>query len=329
MEAAEILGRVGVLGFVSVFQAIGVAAARAVLTAARRALRGGTLAKEAVGFVLGLVFSLFFVGVPLAMAAEFAGWPGLVAQIAILGTLVGFVFTPHPPERAVAVAEAPRGWLNRIVARPPAPQTPPGPWRRLLSAAPALAVAAGCAAAAFGHPLLGMTRDGLCHLVKIEFLVIHSFPFLSLITLPRLGWRRWRIFQWFLFATWSCLYLAFAMEGEHALSGLIGFASGAIVTYLGFLLRLGAGNRISNLVKRWGVSFALFMAAAMLAGSRNPRVSETTLWHGAIYFVALGLAEASGLYDLDWKRALERVRRRPPARRARVRREPVSEPAER
>jgi hypothetical protein len=168
-------------------------------------------------------------------------------------------------------------------------------------------VAAGYGAALAGEPVLGTTREGLCHLVRIEFLVIHSFPFLSLITLPRLRWRRWRILQWFLFATWSCLYLAFAVEGEHGWSGLAGFASGALATYLGFLLRLGAGSRVPALVKRWIAGFAFFMAAAALSGSRNWQVSPATLWHGALYFAALGLAEAGGLCDRDWKSAWARL----------------------
>ncbi|MCK6459948.1 MAG: hypothetical protein L6Q95_08650, partial [Planctomycetes bacterium] len=192
-----------------------------------------------------------------------------------------------------------------------APAEPVARWRRIASALPAFAAAALSGAALLGLPFPGTTRGALCHVVAVEFLVIHSFPFLSMITLPRVRTRRWRAYQWFLFATWSCLYLGFAGEGRHGWSGILDFASGAIATYLGFLLRWGSGNRVAALVKRWAASFLFFVVAAVLTGARDFGDSDATLLHGALYFAALGLAEACGLHDLDWRNALRRRHGRP------------------
>jgi len=309
MDVSKLLAGFGALGFAAVFQVAGVAMGRAVVPRMRKAKL-----REIPGLLFALAFACFFACGPLAMVHEIAGWPGLAAQLVVLGTLVAFVAIPHPPEAKQAA-----------VARPAA-VVRPGRWRRLASALPAFVVAAGYVAALLGGSVLGMTRGTLCHLVGTEFLVIHSFPFLSAITLPRIGWRRWRVFQWFLFVTWSCLYLGFAARGDHAWSGIIGFASGAIATYLGFLLRWNAGGRVAALAKRWIGSFVFLIAAAMVTGSRSWQESSTTLWHGALYFTAVGLAEAAGLYDLAWKPALARLkgRRRVRAARAKPRRaEPV------
>jgi hypothetical protein len=307
MDAAEILGRFGVLGFVTVFQAIGVAVGRLSVSGARDAWRAG----NPKGVLGPLFFSLLFAGFPLALASAFAGWAGLVAQTLILGTLVGFVVTPHAPLPAAQAEAARRPAAGRGEAA-----RRPSRWRRIASALPALVAASGCAAALVGHPILGMTRGALCHVVKVEFLVVHSFPFLAIITLPRLRHLRWRVFQGFLFVTWSCLYLAFAMDGGQEVAGLAGFASGAIVTYLGFLLRWHDGHRVRDLATRWAASFALLFLAAVVTGAHETQVADATLWHGLVYFAALAGAEASGLYDLDWRRVLVRRAKPRPRRRA-------------
>ena len=125
-------------------------------------------------------------------------------------------------------------------------------------------------------------------------------------------WRRWRIFQWFLFVTWMCLYLAFAVADENGLAGVAAFLAATGGTYLGFLLRWKTARRVAALAGRWLVSFILFMLAAGIAGSEDWRYSPALLVHGLIYFAAVGVMEASGLYERDWFRPFRRFVRANP-----------------
>ncbi|MCK6461207.1 MAG: hypothetical protein L6Q95_15095, partial [Planctomycetes bacterium] len=99
MDASEILGRIGVAGFVSVFQAAAVGLGAVLAGSARESLRKGQR-KDVALLSLALLFPLLFAAMPLAFAHKFNGWPGLVAQVAVFLALVGFVVVPAPPARA-------------------------------------------------------------------------------------------------------------------------------------------------------------------------------------------------------------------------------------
>jgi len=295
VEIHEVLAAIGGLGFASVFQGVGLLVVKATVGAVREAGHKGQLLRTVPGAVGALLFGAVFAGMPFAMVLDFGGWPAFAAQAVVCVYLALALWLPAP-------------------AATPAPAPPPDPapvprvpfWRRGVSAAPALLLAGAFGLALAGRPLPGAGAAGLCHLVGVEFLVIHSFPFLSLITLPRVTTRRWRIFQWYLFVTWFLLYVAFAVKDDGA-AGLAAFASGTLATYLGFLLRRTGQRAIVVLFKRWLAGFALFLVCAVVAGSQGWRVSPTTLWHGAAYFALLGGVELTGLYERPWRAGLKSV----------------------
>ncbi len=297
----KIFTTVGVAGFLAVFQATGAGFIRgswSLISEARRQSKYGQLAGGIGIGLFGSAWSLF----PIVIASGISGWTGGIAQTVILGVLLWSVFVPL----RAAGDEGKRGTGPPEPGgeKPPATTEPPpaagGLRNRLLPALTTLLIALAYLLALRGLWLPGVSGDWLSLLVKVEFLVIHSFPFLALITLPRLKWRRWRIFQWFLFVTWMCLYLAFAVADESGLAGIAAFLVATAGTYLGFLLRWSDARRIAALAKRWLMSFILFMAAAGIAGSEDWRLSSALLLHGLLYFAAVGLLEASGLYDRDW-----------------------------
>jgi hypothetical protein len=303
----KIFTTVGVAGFLALFQATGAGFIRgswSLITEARRQSKYGQLAGGIGIGLFGSAWSLF----PIVIASGISGLTGGIAQSVILGVLLWSVFAPlreaAVEEKVATGAPAPRG------EQPPAAAGPlPGAGslrNRLLPALTTLLIALAYLLTLWGIALPGVSGEWLSLLVKVEFLVIHSFPFLALITLPRLKWRRWRIFQWFLFVTWMCLYLAFAVADESGLAGIAAFLVATAGTYLGFLLRWTDIRRIAALAKRWLVSFILFMAAAGIAGSEDWRFSRALLLHGLIYFAAVGLMELSGLYDRDWLRPFRR-----------------------
>jgi hypothetical protein len=299
----KIFTTVGLAGFLALFQAPGAGFLRgawSLITEARRQSKYGQLAGGIFIGLFGAVWSLF----PIVIASGISGWTGGIAQSVILGVLLWSVFVPlreASDEKVVAaVSPQPR-------RRPPSTTVEPLPGagrlrNRLLPALTTLLIALAYLLALQGVRLPGVSGEWLSLLVKVEFLVIHSFPFLALITLPRLKWRRWRIFQWFLFITWMCLYLAFAVADESGLAGTTAFLVATAGTYLGFLLRWTYIRRIAALARRWLVSFILFMAAAGIAGSEDWRFSRALLLHGLLYFAAVGLLELSGLYDREWLR---------------------------
>jgi hypothetical protein len=177
-------------------------------------------------------------------------------------------------------------------------------WRNLASAAFSLALAA-----AFGWTLLkeealwGLGPDRLSRLMQIEFLAIHSFLFIGLVTLPRVPDWRFRTVQWAAFWGLLALYAA----GAHTISGwpgILAFAGLTLATYLGFLLHLTGESQLPRLGFRWFASFLLFIACAL--HTRMPE--EVAEWpeadgihvFGLLYFLGLAVLEWTGLYQSKW-----------------------------
>jgi hypothetical protein len=305
----KIFMTVGVAGFLALFQAPGAGFLRgawSLFVEFRRKGQPGLLIGGIFIGLFGSVWSLF----PIFVAAGISGWTGGIAQTIILGCLLWIVFKPirEPAGRAEEATRPPEPPIEPLPAAPEPPKEAGSRRKRLLPAVTTLLIALAYLLALQDVWLPGVTGEWLSLLVKVEFLVIHSFPFLALITLPRLKWRRWRIFQWFLFVTWMCLYMGFAVADESGLAGIAAFLVATAGTYLGFLLRWSDVRRIAQLALRWLTSFILFMAAAGIAGTKDWRLSPEVLLQGLLYFTALGLLELSGLYDRDWLRPF----RKPP-----------------
>ncbi len=315
----KILTSIGGLGFISVFQLIGVWGLYAVWTGAKKSLNGQRFVKDLAGFIGGTFFSLWFTILPLFMIYEMGGLPLMTIQMIILGILITFVATPHPKqaskEEGSKQAEPENKGIKKSLIKlgnidAALLETSAGTayWSRMIPALTCFGLAVCYIAALLGSPVGGMTKEWLSLLVKVQFLVIHSFPFLALITLPRLEMLRWRIFQWFLFCTWFCLYLAFAVADEHGIGGIIAFMSGTLATYLGFILRTSDEKQIFMLGKRWITSFVVFILSAILFDSGNWQVSNKILYHGTVYFIVLGILELTGVYEMDWKALLQSLK---------------------
>ena len=140
-------------------------------------------------------------------------------------------------------------------------------------------------------------------LMQIEFLVIHSFPFITIVALLRPSTPRGRVLQRIAFFGLLGLYLLGASTAG-GWRGVLIFAALTLATYAGFLLYWTRGAQILRLGFRWLVSFILFL---ILAGiTRMPesvnewnQASEVCRF-GFFYFLALGLLEGVGVYQARW-----------------------------
>ena len=150
-----------------------------------------------------------------------------------------------------------------------------------------------------GQSYLGISRLWLAQMLKIEFLVIHSFPFITLIALAKPQTRNKKIIQWVGFSGLMCLYIG-GVCAVGGWQGLVLFVSLTISTYLGFMLQLYERNTKVILCVRWAVNTTVFLACAMIF--RLP--STVNDWHlastapscGLVYFVIITLVEFSGFY---------------------------------
>jgi len=133
----------------------------------------------------------------------------------------------------------------------------------------------------------------------IEFLAIHSFPFMMLIGSahpPNEQGEKCRPAAfWGLF----CLYFIMAAK-MGGLLAVLTFAGLTVSTYLGYLLRRTSPGAIGQLSMRWAMSFLIFMITAS-ATRMSEEVGEwpdheRVLYFGMSYFLVLGLLELSGFY---------------------------------
>jgi len=91
----RIFTTIGVAGFLAVFQAIGAGFIRGAWSLVGEAWRESRRGQLVGGFgisLFGAAWSLF----PLIIAAEVSGWTGFLAQLVILGVLLGIFFRPLP-----------------------------------------------------------------------------------------------------------------------------------------------------------------------------------------------------------------------------------------
>ena len=85
-----------------------------------------------------------------------------------------------------------------------------------------------------------MDADWLVAILNVEFLVVHSFPFLLMVVLQRPRLPQWQGLRGLAFGLLLLMYVA----GAHDLAGWQGvglFLSLAGVTYLGFFVRFDEG----------------------------------------------------------------------------------------
>jgi hypothetical protein len=154
----------------------------------------------------------------------------------------------------------------------------------------------------YGTAIMGFTRGQLAKLMQIEFLVIHSFPFMAIVAMGKPKNKSGKIMQWCVF--WGLLsvyiYLAFKM----GFASVLIFLGLTLATYLGFLLNLTKPNAFAQLLARWIASFVAFMIFGL--STRMPE--NVSIWHetkavlyfGMLYFASLGFLELSGLYQSSW-----------------------------
>ena len=197
--------------------------------------------------------------------------------------------------------EAPSGSVMEEAPEDPLPK-PPSRWTDVNSALPNLVLGSCYALTAFtGVTLPFMDRHWLGLMMGIEFLVIHSFPFMMLIgsasSLTGRATTCRQVAFWGLF----CIYYAMAAS-MGGLAAVVTFASLTVATYLGYLLRRTSPGAVGQLAMRWGLSVLVFMITATATGMPED-VEEwfdhTRVLHfGMAYFLSLGLLEISGIYQM-------------------------------
>jgi hypothetical protein len=149
-------------------------------------------------------------------------------------------------------------------------------------------------------PFLGMDAPWLVTIVHVEFLAIHSFPFVMMIALRRPRLPQFQGLRVLLLALLLLMYLAAA----HSVAGWQGvglFASLATITYLGFLVNLDEGVRkFPELGLRWLCNYILlvFLAAwfQLPSDAASWGIGDGILPVGGFYFLGLAWLELSGFY---------------------------------
>ena len=151
-----------------------------------------------------------------------------------------------------------------------------------------------------GTPLLGMDAPWLVAIVNVEFLAIHSFPFVMMIALRRPRLPQFQGLRVLLLGLLLLMYLA----GAHSVAGWQGvglFASLATITYLGFLVNLDEGIRkFPELGLRWLGNYILLVFLArwfqLPSDAASWSIGDGILPVGGLYFLGLAWLELSGLY---------------------------------
>jgi hypothetical protein len=150
-------------------------------------------------------------------------------------------------------------------------------------------------------PLLGMDADWLVAIVNVEFLVVHSFPFLLMVALQRPRLPQWQGVRGLAFGLLLLMYFT----GAHDLAGWQGvglFASLAAVTYLGFFVRFDEGiHKFPELGLRWLCNTILLISLAawfqLPSDAASWDVGNGVLPVGGLYFLCLAGLELSGFYQ--------------------------------
>jgi len=150
---------------------------------------------------------------------------------------------------------------------------------------------------------LALSRTQLGDLMEIEFIVIHSFPFIVMFYFwkPEKKWHRvGRVI-----AFWGLLGLYIMMTSQtYGFWGLAVFCGLTMTTYIGFLLRITSPKRLTQLFVRWGLNFVIFIFFAIIfdmpKGVDKWHYSNDVIAYGVLYFTSLGLVEIMGFYQLKW-----------------------------
>jgi hypothetical protein len=180
----------------------------------------------------------------------------------------------------------------------------PGFVRYAISALPGLLLGLAYGWPQSGLPgLFGLSRNDLTHMVQLEFLVIHSFPFLAIIGLlrPANSYVRW--YRRIMFGGLVCFYIILA-RSMHGWPGVFMFAGLTMATYLGFFLHITKPRIVNQLVIRWAVNFAIYMLLVIVL--KMPE--DIGHWPdarniyplGAQYFIGSALVELTGFYHAGW-----------------------------
>ena len=178
------------------------------------------------------------------------------------------------------------------------PEAPPSRRTDLKAAIPNF-VLGFCFPLSFLNILPFLDRRWLGAMMGIEVLVIHSFPFMMLVSSAEPKTGRGRKLQRIGF--WSLLGMYFIFAAQMGgLPGMAAFAGLTVTTYLGYLLRRISPGMAGQLVMRWATTFLVFIGSSGVTGMpgeldewpESPRL----LYFGMSFFLLLGLLEGSGFY---------------------------------
>jgi len=137
-----------------------------------------------------------------------------------------------------------------------------------------------------------ISRNALIDLAGIEFLVIHSTPFLGILSLGGGPLKK------------KCIYIAFGilaslyLIGGYMVAGWFGIVatlSLAVMKHLRLFLRPAADEEKSYLGLRWGLQMVLFVNITAIFVSDIG--DSGSIPFGVFYFLALGLVELFGIFS--------------------------------
>jgi hypothetical protein len=174
-------------------------------------------------------------------------------------------------------------------------------WKNILSAFPCFLMFLLYAGwAGWLNRLTGMEREELSLVMGIEFIVIHSFPFIFLIALAKPAAIKWKIARWIGFWGMLAFYIWMAYY-QYKFWGLISFLGVTLVTYIGFLLRLNSPRLTVQLVARWIFTFVAYLVSMGTSGMPE-NVSDwgssgNIFIFGMMFFLFVGFLEWTGIYQ--------------------------------
>lgn len=143
-------------------------------------------------------------------------------------------------------------------------------------------------------------------LMSIQFIVIHSSAFVFGIPFINISERGRLAVLWILIIFYTVM--AWHVDGVF---GVIQFTGLTYAAYSGYVLKRDGEAAKIPLLLRWAFAFMAFIAAMALINAP----SNVDHWAGdrrlalmgVIYFGAIGLLEASGVYETGWKKLLKRI----------------------
>lgn len=149
----------------------------------------------------------------------------------------------------------------------------------------------------------------LCALLQIEFLVLHSFPFLGVCALMKWAGKPKEStngvsekFSFWGFCFWGLLIVYISASFTLGWRGPIFFLVATLATYTGFWLKRLEPFAVLHLGLRWFFSLMIYMISIstfkLSTNVDNWGVEGSTFKAGLMYFLCLGFLEYSGVYDI-------------------------------